>query len=332
MLPLRCHPSASTTIGTGCGQPGSTAPMWPTTTRASGGSPTSCIPVSSSDPSTSRILTGSSSSSPAGPASSPTPTSSTYRPVPDLGAHAVDPSDEHRHPPDSEMLWNESYYLDFVTADGAAGGYARIGLYPNLGVTWWTAMVVGADRPVTASVAYDLPVPAGAGLEIGSAGYDLRGSIDDPLAVMALHGTAPGARHTDPAAVYRGERGAPTTVELDLRWTTDGTPYHYDLTTRYEVPCLVSGEVTVGGTTMAVDGHGQRDHSWGVRDWWAFGWCWASARLDDGTRVHLADIRIPGGPVAFGYLQPGDGRVHPVESVEMTEVLGPDGLPEAATA
>lgn len=252
--------------------------------------------------------------------------------MPDLGAHAVDPSDEHRHPPDSEMLWNESYYLDFVTADGAAGGYARIGLYPNLGVTWWTAMVVGADRPVTASVAYDLPVPAGAGLEIGSAGYDLRGSIDDPLAVMALHGTAPGARHTDPAAVYRGERGAPTTVELDLRWTTDGTPYHYDLTTRYEVPCLVSGEVTVGGTTMAVDGHGQRDHSWGVRDWWAFGWCWASARLDDGTRVHFADIRMPDFPIAFGYLQPPGGSVIPVESLRVAEVAGRDGLPERATA
>ncbi len=230
------------------------------------------------------------------------------------------------------MLWNESYYLDFVTADGAVGGYARIGLYPNLGVTWWTAMVVGADRPVTASVAYDLPVAAGAGLAIGSAGYDLRGSIDDPLVAMALRGTAPGAVHTDPAALYRDERGAPTTVELDLVWTTDGTPYHYDLTTRYEVPCLVRGEVTVGGTTMAVDGHGQRDHSWGVRDWWAFGWCWASARLDDGTRVHFADIRMPGLPVAFGYLQPPGGPVSPVESLRVAELAGRDGLPERATA
>src|SRR5580704_3225089 len=114
MSPLRCPPSASTATGTGCGQPVSTAPMWPTTTRASGGSPTSCIRASSSDPSTSRILTGSSSSSPVGPASSPAPTSPIFRPVPDLAAHAVDPSDEQRHPPDGEVLWNESYYLDFV--------------------------------------------------------------------------------------------------------------------------------------------------------------------------------------------------------------------------
>ena len=63
---------------------------------------------------------------------------------------------------------------------------------------------------------------------------------------------------------------------------------------------------------MPVAGQGQRDHSWGVRDWWAFGWCWSSVRLQDGTRVHLADIRMPGFPVSFGYMQtPGRG-VHPI--------------------
>ena len=72
------------------------------------------------------------------------------------------------------------------------------------------------------------------------------------------------------------------------------------------------GEVTIGRETLARRRHGQRDHSWGVRDWWAFGWCWGAARLDDGTRVHLADIRIPGQPVAFGYVQPPGA---PVESV-----------------
>ena len=105
-------------------------------------------------------------------------------------------------------LWNESYYLDFVADDGAVAGYARIGLYPNLGVTWWTTMVVGADRPVVASVAYDLPVAAGAGLAIGSDGYDLQGSIDDPLAAMTLARHRPGAPCTPTRPrVYRGEPG-----------------------------------------------------------------------------------------------------------------------------
>ena len=149
---------------------------------------------------------------------------------------------------------------------------------------------------------------------------------------MTLRGTAPGAVHGDAAALYRGEAGDPASVALDLTWTTDGTPYHYVLTTRYEVPCLVTGEITVDGERMVVDGHGQRDHSWGVRDWWAFGWCWAAARLDDGTRVHFADIRMPGQRVAFGYLQPPGGRSIPIETLEMSELLGDEGLPEHGRA
>jgi hypothetical protein len=252
--------------------------------------------------------------------------------VTEVGDHSVDPTDEQRHPPGSELLWNESYYLDFVDAGGEVAGYVRIGLYPNLGVTWWTTMVVGPDRPVIGSVSYELPPVIGTGLAIAANGYEVTGSVDDPLKLMAVRGTAPAAAHDEPAAIYRGESGSATTVGLDLEWATDGVPYHYELTTRYEVPCLVRGEVTVGGERLRIDGHGQRDHSWGERDWWAFGWCWASARLDDGTRVHFADIRMPGMPIAFGYVQPPGGGVHPVEALTMSEALGEEGLPERAAA
>jgi PAS domain-containing protein len=249
----------------------------------------------------------------------------------------VDPSDEYRHPVGDDPLWNESYYLDFVNdgdgeGDGTLAGYVRIGLYPNLGVTWWTAMVVGRDRPMVASVAYDRPVSPGELPSMAAPGPDVTVSVGDPLGTMRLRGTAPGAVHRDPAALYRTEPGDPTTVGWDLEWTTDGLPYHYQVTTRYEVPCLVAGEVTVGGERLVVRGSGQRDHSWGVRDWWAFGWCWAAVRLDDGTRVHIADIRMPGQGVALGYIQPGDGTVSPVSSLEVTEELGSDGLPRRARA
>ncbi|HEX7459485.1 MAG TPA: hypothetical protein VF279_02575 [Acidimicrobiales bacterium] len=242
----------------------------------------------------------------------------------------VDPADEQLHRPDSETLWNESYYLDFVTGDGALAGYVRIGLYPNLGVTWWTTMVVGPDRPVTASVAYDLSAGSGPGLVLDSKGVAVSGEIVCPLETMRVHGSAPAIDHAGPAGVYQGDPGRPTTVGLDLSWTTDGVPYHYGVTTRYEIPCLVNGEVTVGGHRFEVVGQGQRDHSWGVRDWWAFGWCWAAARLDDGTRLHVADIRIPGSPLAFGYIQPPGGGVLPVSSLSVSEELGDEGMPRSA--
>jgi hypothetical protein len=252
--------------------------------------------------------------------------------MPENRPHLVEPSDEQLHTPDPEPLWNESYYLDFVADDGSVGGYARIGLYPNLGVTWWTTMVVGPGRPMVASVAYDLPTLPGTDVTLEADGHSIACLPEDPLRVMRLRASAPASIHPDPKASYHGDVGRPTAVAMDLEWTTDGVPYHYDVTTRYEVPCLVEGEVSVGDERMVVRGTGQRDHSWGVRDWWAFGWCWAAVRLDDGTRLHFADIRMPGFPVALGYVQPPGGAVLPIETISMSEVVGNEGMPVSGSA
>jgi hypothetical protein len=75
-------------------------------------------------------------------------------------------------------------------------------------------------------------------------------------------------------------------------------------------------------------GQGQRDHSWGVRDWWSLSWCWASARLDDGTRIHATDVRFPNRP-PFGYIQ-SDQRCDSVSDLVVTEDLGPHGFPRSA--
>ena len=139
-----------------------------------------------------------------------------------------------------------------------------------------------------------------------------------------------GKEYADPADAYTDTHWQPRPLDVDLTWTTDGAAYHYDLTTRYEIPCLVRGTVTIDGETLTVNGQGQRDHSWGMRDWWAFGWCWNSMRLDDGTRVHLADIRMmPGVPVFFGYIQT-PGEVHPATALSVTEDLGEHGFPSKA--
>ena len=245
--------------------------------------------------------------------------------------HAVDPADEERHTPSDDPLWNESHYLDFVSEDETVSGYARIGLYPNLGVTWWTTMVTGPDRSLVASVAYDWPVPD-TGLELHGDGFTVEAEVISSLDRLRLHGKAPARMHDGPEAIYRGDVGSPVSIAFDLTWSTDGIPYQYEVTSRYEIPCLVGGTVTVGGEVLAIEGQGQRDHSWGVRDWWAFGWCWFAGRLDDGTRVHGADIRIPGSRLPLGYVQSPGGAVVTIEALDVTEELGVEGMPISARA
>lgn len=74
---------------------------------------------------------------------------------------------------------------------------------------------------------------------------------------------------------------------------------------------------------------GQRDHSWGVRDWWGMDWVWSALHLSD-THLHGVDIRIPGAPpIGIGYLQPPDGPLFELQAVTSRETFGNNGLPVA---
>src|SRR5205807_2113497 len=71
----------------------------------------------------------------------------------------------------------------------------------------------------------------------------------------------------------------------------------------------------------------QRDHSWGVRDWWGTQWCWTSGRLDDGTAFHAMkpDIEFRYEP---GYVvPPGGGELTPIDGFEQTTSTGDENLP-----
>jgi hypothetical protein len=136
----------------------------------------------------------------------------------------------------------------------------------------------------------------------------------------------------EPAALLRGEQGRPAPLALDLVWDTDGVPYSYRLTSRYEIPCLVSGEIRAGEQVFRlVQAPGQRDHSWGVRDWWSMDWMWSAARLYDGTRLHAVELRLPGAPgLGVGYVQSPGGELLELDSVSASEHIGADGLIKAA--
>ncbi|HVT78227.1 MAG TPA: hypothetical protein VHD87_14420 [Acidimicrobiales bacterium] len=183
--------------------------------------------------------------------------------------HSVDPSDEGRHEPGPEQWWNESWYLDFVDGDGELAGYVRLGLHPNQGVAWWTAAVVGKDTPCVMSTNYALPLPAPDAMSIG----DIECIVLEPLKRFRVVASAPAKIHPTANGVYDNSNAEETTVAFDVTWTTDGVPYHYVLSPRYEIPCTVAGTITVGDETYTVHCRGQRDHSWANRDWWSFEWC-----------------------------------------------------------
>ena len=239
-----------------------------------------------------------------------------------------DPAEENAHQPGGEPLWSESWYWDFVDTDHAVGGWIRLGLIPNQGHAWINALVCGPDMPTVALLDFQAPLPANPNL-LSSGGIEMRHGATTPLQEYRVEISGPAQAFDDPSALLRGEAGRPARLSIDLTWTTVGTPYAYRITSRYEIPCAVSGTLTVDDRTYRIRGAaGQRDHSNGVRDWWAMDWVWSALHLDDGTHLHGVDLRIPDlPPVSVGYVQrPGTALVE-TTSVTAEATFAENGLP-----
>ena len=89
----------------------------------------------------------------------------------------------------------------------------------------------------------------------------------------------------------------------------------------------MTGLVSIDGETIPIDGYGQRDHSWGLRDWWAMDWVWSAGRLDDGTRVHATDVRLPGRPsIGMGYLQAPGAELQELDAMHTSETTADSGM------
>ncbi len=128
-----------------------------------------------------------------------------------------------------------------------------------------------------------------------------------------MSGTA--EAHDDHSAPLRKESGEPVEIALDLTWETAGSPTS-GASTRYEIPCRVSGTVTSDGERIELSGPGQRDHSWGARDWWGSDWMWSGLHLDDGTHTHA--VAVPQMPsFGVGYVQRGE-ELSEIGGVEAT--------------
>ncbi len=244
----------------------------------------------------------------------------------------ADPIDETTHAPGGEELWGESWYLDFFDPERNVAGYVRLGLYPNLGTAWYWACLVGPDRSLVTVIDHDITPPRSGSTEVRTEGLWADLVVETALDHVSIGVESFALALDDPAETYRDLRGDRVPFGLDLEWETDGGTYAYPGVSRYEVPCRVHGEVLLADETLSIDGWGQRDHSWGERDWWTYGWSWAAGRLDDGTRWHgtqvaLGDLQLYG----TGYLQTPGGDLVGTDDVERGQVLGPDGLPASGT-
>ena len=241
-------------------------------------------------------------------------------------------ADEGPHAHTDEALWNESWYFDFVDAAQGLGGWVRLGLIPNQDTAWINALLCGPGMPTVAVNDLQATLPADPA-RVHTDQIDLGLSATVPLQRYRVTLRARGQAYDDPAGLLHGAAGRPVEVGLDLEFTSVSTPYRYRITPRYEIACTVSGTATVDGQIYPLNSvPGQRDHSWGVRDWWSMDWVWSALHLEDGTHLHGVDLRIPGmAPIGIGYSQREGEPLVELETFCAEASFGEDGLPSATT-
>ena len=168
------------------------------------------------------------------------------------------PEDEGRHEPGPEALWNESWYFDAVSRRRharrvrAARPPAQPGRRALHRVRLRPGPPVGDARRRRPR---RCPPPTTTSRRSRPPSFSAAQRCEEPL--RALRGARCAARPRPtrtPSAPLRGEPGEPVEVELDLVWETDGIPYAWRASTRYEIPCRVSGTVRVGEETIELDG------------------------------------------------------------------------------
>jgi len=242
------------------------------------------------------------------------------------------PTDERRHEPADGLYWNESWYFDFSRADGT-GGYVRLGLYPNQQVAWYWAYIVSPEHGLVVVRDHEVPLPRSDALEVRADGLWAECVCETPMEHWGLGLEAFGVRLDEPGDAYRGEIGERLPVGLDLEWEAATPVYDYPYpdetrTAHYQHAGIVHGELLVGRERIAFEGRGERDHSWGDRDWWVWGWHWTSFQIGDSFAANVVKAdEMEGG---WGYVWDDAEGVRPVEHLMLETHLGADDIPTAA--
>ena len=228
----------------------------------------------------------------------------------ELTKFGIQPEDEGTHPysPEHEW-WNESWFLDWFADDARRAGHVRIGLHPNQDRAWlWCLayedgewLVLEETRLLLGDVDTDT-------LSYDKWGLSFTWERTDPLRRGRLRVNGYGRVVTGPRA------GLVLPVAVDLAYETAGAAHstgpsdvagHADLSGKYqacrfEQAVSLEGEFGIGTATPFV-GKGERDHSWGPRDW-NIEWTFCVAGNDD-FRMQWATVDLPGmDRIGAGYL------------------------------
>ncbi len=239
-------------------------------------------------------------------------------------------SSDMMHPAGTDKEWSESYYFNFYDERNDLCMFMRIGLKPNMDERSMFCFIMMPDGSVVGAKEADT---------MGNGTLDVRSLRFRRVEAerrwrLDFEGTM--ARMED-----IGPR--PVRVSFALEFTSLNEMYDYregvdvkgealsrDVASEHlEQFGRASGTLRVGDEHFDVLGMGERDHSWGVRDWNAPKmWIWLTAQFSKGLALNVTKLFVEGGEVVGGFFHM-NGRNIPLVKADIRTVLDPDGTPSS---
>lgn len=162
----------------------------------------------------------------------------------------------------------------------------------------------------------------------------------DPLARSVSEGLSAGRlsyTRDDSSGDWQLRLTGKHTVDLTWRPFTPVVDFHDSFPgddeqsqQHFEQAGRVTGSVTIDGVRRDIDGLGERDKSWGVRDWnGLIGWDWIAAQFGEDLAFNATRTDLNGELVSTGFVY-ADGDVQQVTDVQVTYTCITAHQPEAA--
>lgn len=223
--------------------------------------------------------------------------------------------DEHAHTPSDRKDWRESYYFNWVDLGSGISGFSTIGLLPNVSKREFVFAMFYDDRREVYFREHAGPVSNDfeASLSDGVLSY----RIVEPLKEwrISYEGKELRAEIVWPGRFPAYDFGSGSGTSWAGHFEQSGAPH---------------GEVQLAdGRVINFNGLGERDKSWGARDWHIESWYALHAQFED-LSIGLRDDKVGGESHASGGISTADGHIA-IDSVDLETTTDEEfGMPVGA--
>lgn len=219
-------------------------------------------------------------------------------------------ADELLHKPNNDLKWRESYYFNWVDIENKISGFSTIGILPNEKKREFVFLLFHKDKM---EVYYKEPL-------LESYTDDVNLMLKDKILSYKL------IKPLDTWQIFFKSRKFTFNLTFKTRFTIHsfGKDSSASWHQHFESSGIVKGEIVFkNGKQAKINGYGQRDKSWGFRDWHQFDQWFAGHFQFKNWSCGFRKDHLKNQILLSGYIANETGNI-PLSQIEITTINDDD--------